>query len=57
MTNSPSHVWKAPSRSSSINSLASSYSQVMCFRAKDLHWNYSKTKEKMNKQKRSWIDL
>ncbi|XP_058266430.1 FYVE and coiled-coil domain-containing protein 1 isoform X2 [Hemibagrus wyckioides] len=28
MTNSPSHVWKAPSRSSSINSLASSYSQA-----------------------------
>ncbi|KAL2089441.1 hypothetical protein ACEWY4_014129 [Coilia grayii] len=28
MTNSPSHTWKAPSRSSSINSLASSYSQA-----------------------------
>ncbi|TSL61155.1 FYVE and coiled-coil domain-containing protein 1 [Bagarius yarrelli] len=28
MTNSPSHVWKAPSRSSSINSLASSFSQA-----------------------------
>uniref|UniRef100_A0AAY4CB59 Uncharacterized protein n=1 Tax=Denticeps clupeoides TaxID=299321 RepID=A0AAY4CB59_9TELE len=28
MSNSPSHVWKAPSRSSSISSLASSYSQV-----------------------------
>lgn len=27
MTNSPSHMWKPPSRSSSINSLASSYSQ------------------------------
>ncbi|KAK3518816.1 hypothetical protein QTP70_014873, partial [Hemibagrus guttatus] len=31
MTNSPSHVWKAPSRSSSINSLASSYSQAPDF--------------------------
>ncbi|XP_062411898.1 FYVE and coiled-coil domain-containing protein 1-like [Sardina pilchardus] len=28
MTNSPSHMWKPPSRSSSINSLASSYSQA-----------------------------
>ncbi|XP_046725451.1 FYVE and coiled-coil domain-containing protein 1 isoform X2 [Silurus meridionalis] len=28
MTSSPSHMWKAPSRSSSINSLASSYSQA-----------------------------
>lgn len=28
LTNSPSHMWKAPSRSSSINSLASSYSQA-----------------------------
>ncbi|MCI4387760.1 hypothetical protein PGIGA_G00077880 [Pangasianodon gigas] len=28
VTNSPSHMWKAPSRSSSINSLASSYSQA-----------------------------
>uniref|UniRef100_W5K243 FYVE and coiled-coil domain-containing protein 1 n=1 Tax=Astyanax mexicanus TaxID=7994 RepID=W5K243_ASTMX len=27
MTNSPSHMWKPPSRSSSINSLASTYSQ------------------------------
>lgn len=27
MTSSPSHLWKAPSRSSSINSLASTYSQ------------------------------
>ncbi|XP_071403032.1 FYVE and coiled-coil domain-containing protein 1 [Centroberyx affinis] len=27
MANSPGHMWKAPSRSSSINSLASSYSQ------------------------------
>ncbi|XP_063057074.1 FYVE and coiled-coil domain-containing protein 1 isoform X2 [Engraulis encrasicolus] len=27
MTSSPSHIWKAPSRSSSITSLASSYSQ------------------------------
>ncbi|XP_067086634.1 FYVE and coiled-coil domain-containing protein 1 [Osmerus mordax] len=27
MPNSPSHMWKAPSRSSSINSLASTYSQ------------------------------
>lgn len=26
--NSPSHMWKPPSRSSSINSIASSYSQV-----------------------------
>lgn len=26
--NSPSHMWKPPSRSSSINSLASTYSQV-----------------------------
>lgn len=28
MTSSPSHMWKPPSRSSSINSLASTYSQV-----------------------------
>uniref|UniRef100_A0A8C1GRW5 FYVE and coiled-coil domain-containing protein 1 n=1 Tax=Cyprinus carpio TaxID=7962 RepID=A0A8C1GRW5_CYPCA len=28
MTSSPSHTWKPPSRSSSINSLASTYSQV-----------------------------
>ncbi|XP_012690847.2 FYVE and coiled-coil domain-containing protein 1-like [Clupea harengus] len=28
MTNSPSHMWRPPTRSSSINSLASSYSQV-----------------------------
>lgn len=26
--NSPSHMWKPPSRSSSINSIASTYSQV-----------------------------
>ncbi|KAM9445032.1 FYVE and coiled-coil domain-containing protein 1 [Clarias gariepinus] len=28
MTSSPSHMWKAPSRSSSVNSLASSFSQA-----------------------------
>ncbi|KAG7283643.1 hypothetical protein CRUP_020416, partial [Coryphaenoides rupestris] len=29
MPNSPGHMWKAPSRSSSINSLASTYSQAL----------------------------
>uniref|UniRef100_A0A8C1Z0N5 FYVE and coiled-coil domain-containing protein 1 n=1 Tax=Cyprinus carpio TaxID=7962 RepID=A0A8C1Z0N5_CYPCA len=35
MTSSPSHMWKPPSRSSSINSLASTYSQVPAHLLKD----------------------